>query len=144
MRPAVALLALLAALAAGLWALFDATDMTVDRTYATLADARANGGAVAHGWLPDLLLASSYDIRTINDLDHGGSQGHFCFNPEDAPVLLRNFRSGVPDTSRYANWKDLVAKERHEGKTLLRHQAGGDTWVFFCDLAKGRCEYLMW
>ena len=118
--------------------------MSVDKTYATLADAQAEGGGIAHGWLPELLPPSSHSIRTANDLDLNNSQGHFYFNPKDGPELLRRLRKGSPSTSKFANWQELLAEARQSGKTLLWHQENGHTWSFFCEIPKGQCEYLMW
>ena len=139
----VLLLLVAAALVGGLW-LLDATDMTADKTYDTLADAQADGGGVAHGWLPNRLPSSSHKIRTLNDLDLNSSQGHFYFDPKDAPELTAKLRTGSPSSSKFANWQELLAEARKSNKTLFWYQEHDQTWSFFCDLSKGRCEYLMW
>jgi hypothetical protein len=89
--------------------------------YATPDDARIDG-LFDRGWLPDILPASSYDIRATTDLDLNRSEGEFSFDPADFPSFASQFQSLYQP---------------------FEYSAGGYTWVFYCDLAGGHCYYSM-
>ena len=90
--------------------------------YATLDDARRDR-LFERGWLPDILPASSRDIRVSSDLDINRSQGDFSFDPADFVTFTAHLRARDDKTFEYS--------------------AGGYTWVFSCDSSRGHCRYSM-
>jgi hypothetical protein len=93
----------------------------VNRSYATLSDAR-NDRLFERGWLPDILPASAREIRVISNIDTNRSEGEFSFDPADFTSFAAQLQS--VDQS-------------------LQYSAGGDTWTFSCDPARGHCRYSM-
>ena len=116
---------------------------TAESHYANLAQARADH-LFGRGWLPDLLPESSTNIRTSNNLDVNTSTGSFEFAPTDFDKLYKKLTPGAAKTSKYSNWQSTIEKYTSDGFTPLTYKKEGYTWVFFCHMAKGRCDYFMW
>ena len=116
---------------------------TVEREYATLAEARQDG-LFDRGWLPDILPPSARDIRTNNNLDHNTSTGEFSFDPKDAPALIARLKPGALPAMKFADWNDIVDAQAAGGRRAWSYRAGREYgWVFFCDLREGHCEYML-
>lgn len=116
---------------------------TVEREYATLAEARQDG-LFDRGWLPDILPLSARDIRTNNNLDHNTSTGEFSFDPKDAPGFIAPLKPGAVPAMKFADWNDIVAAQAADGRRAWSYREGAEHgWVFFCDLRKGYCEYML-
>ncbi len=116
---------------------------TVEREYATLAEARQDA-LFDRGWLPDILPRSARDIRTNNNLDQNTSTGEFSFDPNDAPALIARLMPGALPTMKFAEWNAIVAAQAADGRRAWSYRGGADYgWVFFCDLRKGHCEYML-
>jgi len=92
----------------------------VTSRYATLDDARKDR-LFERGWLPDILPASSRDIRVSNDLDVNHSEGEFSFDLADFAVFAARLRS--------------------RGDTKFEYSEGEQTWIFTCDSYRGHCRY---
>lgn len=90
-------------------------------SYATLADARKDR-LFERGWLPDILPASTRQIRISNDLDTNHSEGEFSFDPSD--------------------FASFATQLKHVGETL-QYSAGPNTWTFACDPTQAHCRYSM-
>jgi hypothetical protein len=94
----------------------------VTSRYATLDDARKDR-LFERGWLPDILPASSRDIRVSNDLDVNHSKGEFSFEP--------------------AGFSAFAARLRPIGGGTFEYSTGTNTWVSICDPGRGHCRYSM-
>jgi hypothetical protein len=94
----------------------------VSSSYPALADARKDR-LFERGWLPDILPASSRDIRVASDLDLNRSEGEFFFDPSDFAAF--------------------VARLRATGDSSFEYSAGGHTWIFTCERERGHCRYAM-
>ncbi|MDX6084051.1 hypothetical protein ACLMM6_13790 [Xanthomonas campestris pv. incanae] len=117
-------------------------DVATNR-YATLADARADQ-LFGRGWLPDVLPESSFNIRTINNLDLNTSDGEFLFRPDDSHHLFQQLHRGAPKNVRSPEHSDTISAKEHRGYSVWSLQKDQTTWVFFCRAADGRCIYTMW
>ncbi len=114
---------------------------TVDRTYATLADARSDG-LFGKGWLPDVLPPSARAIRTANDVDSNTSSGEFSFAPQDMPSFSTRLKRGAA-IMRFDGWADTVEGYADDGYAAWSYRGDGTVWTFFCNAAVGRCTYFM-
>lgn len=128
--------ALLALLLAG------CTDIVTSR-YETLADARADK-LFGRGWLPDVLPPTAVDIVTVNNLDSNESHGEFSFDPNEATLLFRQLRRGVPGNLRPHVTDDVKSAQARKDHSVWWLEQNDSTWVFMCREAKGHCEYRMW
>lgn len=115
---------------------------TVEREYATLAEAR-DDGLFDRGWLPDILPQSARDIRTRNNLDHNTSTGEFSFDPRDAPAFVARLKPGALPRMKFADWNAIVDAQAADGHRAWSYRDGVYGWVFFCNLRKGYCEYML-
>ena len=116
---------------------------TVESGYATLAEPRQDE-LFERGWLPDILPPSTRDIRTNNNLDHNTSTGEFSFDPKDAPAFTARLKPGTFPAMKFADWNDIVDAQAASGRRAWSYRGGGEHgWVFFCDLRKGYCEYML-
>jgi hypothetical protein len=116
---------------------------TVTTHYATISKARQDR-LFERGWLPDVLPDSSRDIRVANDLDTNVSGGYFYFSPDDAPKFQRHVTPGAPTVAPLLDWPAERERKRRDGFAESTYQADGSTWVFFCKVDEGYCEYAMW
>ena len=116
---------------------------TVSSNYDSLAAARADD-IFTRGWLPDILPASTRNIRTDNNLDVNISTGSFEFSAKDSNLLYRSLAAGAPEASKFANWKSTKNDYAARGFTSWSYQSDGSTWVFFCRASEARCDYFMW
>ena len=117
---------------------------TVNDHYATLADARADE-LFDRGWLPDVLPESTVDIRTSNNLDLNYSVGEFSFAPSDAPKLFGRLSAGAPASSPFDSWSQTVTDYKEDGYSAWSYtDSDNDTWAFFCQERKGKCDYFFW
>jgi hypothetical protein len=70
-----------------------------ESVYPTLADAKRDG-AIARGWLPNVLPDGSRNIREIHSIDDPRSWSTFEFSPEDAvglrEALSESGSAGLP------------------------------------------------
>jgi hypothetical protein len=114
---------------------------TVDRRYATLADARREG-LFGRGWLPDVLPPSARAIRTVNNLDLDTSSGEFSLAPQDMPAFSTRLRRGAA-VMRFDGWGDTVEGYADDGYAAWSYRDDGAVWTFFCNAAVGRCKYFM-
>ena len=112
---------------------------TVDSSYATLADARADR-LFERGWLPDVLPSSTTRILTANQIDLDYSTGSFRFHPGEAPDFIAVMRPPAPFEDREEDARVRIA----DGATAHSHWTDDSIWVFFCRLEEGKCEYVMW
>ena len=118
------------------------SDTVTDR-YSSLADARADR-LFEHGWLPDILPASTVRIRTSNNLDLNTSTGGFSFSPAEAPLLFRSLVPGAQTDAPFDAWGDTVRDYAQRGFSAWSYEDSDTTWVFFCHAAKGQCDYVSW
>lgn len=130
---------LVAVLLSGCAALSD----TVTNSYATLADARADG-LFDRGWLPDVLPESAVDIHTSNNLDLNFSVGDFSFSPTDSHRLFAHLSAGVPVNSPFNSWAQTVTDYKDDGYSAWSYAEGDSRWAFFCQDRKGNCDYYSW
>ena len=99
----------------------------VTSKYATIQDAR-NDKLFERGWLPDILPASSRNIRTSNDLDLNTSEGEFFFSPTDAQAFTSQLR--------------LVGNASVNTSQKSYECVGSDsTWTFICKMTERFCSY---
>ena len=84
-RPVVAIVLALIGLGPTLLLVYRAGDL-IERSYATLADARL-AGEVDRGWLPDYLPSSSRNIRLINRVEHARTWCAFDFLPSESDAF---------------------------------------------------------
>lgn len=94
----------------------------VTSRYATLDDARKDR-LFKRGWLPDVLPASSRNIRVSNNADTNHSKGGFSFDPAD--------------------FSAFAARLRPTGDATFEYAAGTNTWLFSCYSGRGHCRYSM-
>ena len=118
-------------------------DMTVQREYATLSDARKDD-LFGRGWLPDILPPTAHRIRTTNDLDHNTSFGGFSLAARDAGVFYASLSPGAPDESRLNDWSNTVDGYTGQGFSAWSYHAEDSTWAFFCSPTNSECEYFLW
>jgi hypothetical protein len=116
---------------------------TVTSSYSTVADARSDG-LFDRGWLPDVLPASSHDIRTSNNLDLSTSFGEFAFAAADGPQFYSLLTAGAPSASRLAGWSSIVDGYSNRGYSAWSFKAGKYTWAFFCNKESTACDYYLW
>ena len=88
--------------------------------YTTLTDAR-NDRLFERGWLPDILPASTRDIRVANDLDLNHSEGEFSFDP--------------------AEFAGFASQLQPMGGETFQYSVDKHTWTFACDSSRGHCKY---
>src|SRR5579871_3032173 len=93
-RTAVAIVLALIALGPALVLEYRAGDL-IERSYATLADAKV-AGEVDRGWLPDYLPSSSRNIRLINRVEHARTWCAFDFLPSDSDAFRRHLAVAEP------------------------------------------------
>ena len=116
----------------------------VTSRYATLNEARGEE-LFGRGWLPDILPASSHNIRTENTLDLNTSVGEFSFSPPDYAAFasrLRPYDSSSGTVS--SDLKKKVQKMQRQGFQPGIFVDDNATWLFFCQTKRGYCEYSMW
>jgi hypothetical protein len=118
------------------------SDVVTSR-YETLSDAHADE-LFSRGWLPDVLPASAFNIRTTNDLDLNVSDGEFSFSPSDSSKLFQKLHSGAPSVVPYPEYSDNISAQARLGYSVWSLQSEQTTWVFFCRAPEGRCIYTMW
>lgn len=111
--------------------------------YPDIAEARADR-LFARGWLPDILPASTTDIRTSNDLDLNVSTGRFRMTPADLAGFAAFASEGAPAQSRLVDWDAVVAAYVADGFLPRTFRQGIATWVFFCRVDSGECQYVSW
>ncbi len=90
------------------------------RTYASYAEARAQGAVGPGKWLPELLPESATDIREQHDLDTNESWLSFSFTPGelDQPPGCRPTTSSKLATTRTPRWWRRAADEVGTGRRL--------------------------
>lgn len=108
----------------GIWLLwlFLPSDVVKSR-YATLQAAREDR-LFERGLLPDILPPSASDIVVLHDVDLNQVSGELRIAPEEYPELL----------ARTAP----IVREGREVRTISQD---GNTWVFACRRAEGRCSF---
>ena len=111
--------------------------------YKTMSEAR-EGHLLARGWLPDILPASSRDIRTVNNLDLNLSDGEFSFKPQDAAGFVSRMQPYKATPAQPESIEPLVAKMRGKGFKSYSFIDGDMFWLFLCKAESGYCEYTMW
>ncbi len=119
------------------------TSDVVGSNYATLAEARADQ-LFGRGWLPDVLPASAFNIRTSNNLDLNQSEGEFSFRPDDSGDLFQKWHRGPPGTVPYPEYSANISAQARLGYSVWSLQMEQATWVFFCRTSEARCLYTMW
>ncbi len=87
------------------------TSDVVESNYATLAEARADQ-LFGRGWLPDVLPASAFNIRTSNNLDLNQSEGEFSFRPDDSGDLFQKCTEVLPAQCRTLSTR-LTSRRKH-------------------------------
>ena len=98
-----------------------------------------------HGWLPASLLPSStHDIDTRNNLDLNYSTGSFQFEAAEAARFTAGVRRGAQPHSPFRDWNETIADAQKDGLSVWQYAEDQTEWTFFCDLAKARCDYMMW
>lgn len=115
----------------------------VESRYPSLADARTDQ-LFRRGWLPDILPASAYDIRTANNLDLNLSEGEFSFKPTEAAAFVSRLRPYRAAPNELESIEPLAAKMRRKGFEPYSFIDEYTSWVFFCKAEAGYCEYTMW
>lgn len=99
----------------------------VENRYSSLAEARIDH-LFDRGWLPDILPASAYDIRTNNNLDLNLSEGQFSFEPLEAAAFMSRVQpSGLRQTSSRAlndGWQRCVARALNPTVLLMKTLLG--------------------
>lgn len=115
---------------------------TVESKYATLVEARADT-LFERGWLPDILPPSARNITTSNQLDLNYSTGEFSFDPKDASLFTARVSPGAIGLTKFAHWDRIIEEYEAKGLTAWSFREDDYGWVFFCDLARGHCEYMM-
>jgi hypothetical protein len=134
--------AVLAFACATLLSACDVLNDTVESNYGTLVEARADR-LFERGWLPDILPPSTRDITTRNQLDLNYSTGGFSFDPSDAQSLTARLSPGAIHLAKFDDWDKTVAARKAKGLQAWSYRDGSYGWVFFCDMVRGRCEYMM-
>lgn len=119
------------------------TSDVVESNYATLAEARADQ-LFGRGWLPDVLPASAFNIRTSNNVDLNQSEGEFSFRSVDSGELFQRLHRGPPDAVPYPEYLANISAQASLGYSVWSLQKEQATWVFFCRASEGRCIYTMW
>lgn len=116
---------------------------TAERNYDTLSDARADQ-LFERGWLPDILPLSARNITTKNQLDLNYSTGDFSFDPKHAAVFTARVSPGAIPLTKFAHWNKIVEDYEAEGLKAWSFRDDSSRWVFFCDMGRGYCEYMMY
>jgi hypothetical protein len=138
----IATLLFCTAVAVAGFALFLPGDVVTSH-YTSIAAARADY-LFERGWLPDILPASTKNIRTSNNLDLNTSQGEFSFVPSDYPLLASRVQPYKNIHTPFANFENDVVRMQNKGFHPIVFAEDKSTWVFFCQPEKGCCEYIMW
>ena len=120
----------------------DVLNDTVESNYAILAEARADT-LFERGWLPDILPPSARDITTRNQLDLNYSTGEFSFDPKDASAFTSRLKLGAIPLTKFADWDETIKEYEAEGFRAWSFRDDSFRWVFFCDMRRGHCEYMM-
>jgi hypothetical protein len=116
----------------------------VTNRYKTLALAREDK-LFERGWLPEILPASSQNIRTSNNLDLNTSEGEFSFAPADFDSLRMQMVPIMVPEPRFATQGEYIATMRSRGFETFQYTApeGRLVWFFFCKPQDGYCEYVV-
>jgi hypothetical protein len=113
-----------ASLCAGGILILASFDESVSSSYATRAEAVADG-LFERGWLPDIVPASIRDIEMKNDLDLNISNGDFRFDPGDHDAFVSRLVRSAPDD--------------RNGFSAYRFE----DWTFWISSGKNRCRFHM-
>ena len=111
--------------------------------YDNLNEARADR-LFERGWLPDILPASTHDLKVATTMDIGAGRGRFRFDPEDYPVFTAQL-------SAHDGTMSIVDSDNYSIRRLLERDyeaysfAGSRVkWAFLCDQKEAICEFFIW
>lgn len=115
----------------------------VSGTYATLQEAKSDA-FIGRGWLPDVLPATTVNIRWSNNLDVNTSQGSFEFAPTEFTTFALRLNSHVPTAAPFNGWEAEIRTKVAKGFLVGEYSEDRTTWVFLCTQARNACEYVSW
>lgn len=111
--------------------------------YDDINDARANH-VFEKGWLPDMLPASTYDLKVITTVEDSTGRGRFRFDSKD----YRAFSSNL------SPYNSVMSKDDRDNKSIEQLLAKGyeahtysssrGDWVFLCNPREAICEFFVW
>ena len=107
----------------------------ISDSYATLDEARA-ARLFERGWLPDILPASSVDIKITTDVDTNTAIGSFRFKPGDFSELVAKMSPHVESRQGEAYLEYMK-----DGYIPYQYSNGAYTWLFFCKAEAAECKF---
>lgn len=138
MRSPTYLIALFALISLALSGCLDRSD-----EYDTINDARKNH-VFEKGWLPDLLPASTHDLKVATAVEISAGRGKFRFDPKD----YRSFSAKLSEyngvMSKVDDDNDSIRRLLDEGYEARSYSSGPTNWIFLCDQRKAICEFFVW
>lgn len=117
------------------------SDVTSD--YDDLNAARA-ARLFEKGWLPDILPASTYDLKVATTVDISAGRGRFRFDPKDYPAFtarLSAFDGSLPMVDSDNDSVRRLLERNYEAHGFAEH---GSKWIFLCDQKDAICEFFVW
>lgn len=111
--------------------------------YETIDDARKSH-VFEKGWLPDLLPASTYDLKVITTVEVSAGRGKFSFDPQDYRAFSAKLSTHDGIMSKVDGDNKSIKRLLNEGYEARAYSSGATNWLFLCEQRKAVCEFFVW
>lgn len=111
--------------------------------YDNIDDARA-GHVFEKGWLPDMLPASTHNLRVSTTVEDSAGRGKFGFDPKDYAAFIANLSAYDGAMSKVEKDQRSIKRLLDKGYEAYTYASGATHWVFLCDQKEGRCDFFVW
>lgn len=111
--------------------------------YDDIDDAKA-GHVFEKGWLPDLLPASTRDLRVTTTVEDSAGRGKFNFDPKDYAAFIANLSAYDGAMSKVEKDNRSIKKLLDKGYEAYTYASGATNWIFLCNQKEGHCDFFVW
>jgi hypothetical protein len=111
--------------------------------YDTIEEARKNH-LFEKGWLPDLLPASTYDLKVVTAVEIPAGHGKFRFDPKEYHDFAAKLEPHEGVMSKVESDNESIRELLDRGYEAHAYSSGTINWIFLCEQRKAVCEFFVW